>query len=104
MTKSDVFSPRQARKDRPVTSSPLPLPPFDQDHVDRMLAARDAGDYARAEQIRRHLVDEGTTEPGETEILESVTRASLLARQMLDARSAGDKAEADRLEAQLHKA
>jgi hypothetical protein len=68
-----------------VTSSPLPLPPFEADHVARMVAAQDAGDPVRAEQIRRHLVDEGATNPHESAVLESVTRASLLAKQMLDA-------------------
>lgn len=63
-----------------------PLPnTFEVTQARRMSAAHDAADPLEVERVRRHLVAEGSTDATEAAHIDAVSRASLLAKDMIEA-------------------
>jgi hypothetical protein len=84
-----------------MTSVP-PLPDtFETTQASRMAAAHDVGDHAQVEQIRRHLVTEGSVDSADAARLDAVSRASLVAKEMIDATSVGNATRAAALRRRL---
>ncbi len=75
-----------------MTYEPRPLPEtFDVTQARRMAAAHDVGDLHDRERIRRHLVTEGSSSRAETDWADQFTAAMLLAKEMVDASTVGNK-------------
>ena len=84
-----------------MTSVP-PLPDtFETTQASRMAAAHDVGDHTQVERVRRHLVTEGSVDSDDAARLDAVSRASLIAKEMVDATTVGNATRAATLRRRL---
>lgn len=70
---------------------------FDRDQVVRMVSAHEAGDREGAERARGYLVAEGSVGRDEAELLDQVSQAALLIRDVVVALNAGDDGAAEQI-------